>query len=167
MATIDELLDLYFTGQTSLEQEQELKDYFKSGEVTEAHAPYAALFGAFEAEAAVTMPLKEEVVKPVKRFSLRRMYMAGSGIAAAVIITFWLFTAPAVEGDYAIVNGQRIDNAEFAQQLAMEKFVKLNQTMERSVEPLDKLEDVRENIQSIKTFDRVQNKLDEYKNILE
>lgn len=167
MATIDELLDLYFAGQTSLEQEQVLKDYFRSGQVAEEHAPFAALFGAFEAEAAVTMPLQEEVVKPVKRFSLRNMYLAGSGIAAAILVAFWLFGAPALEGDYAIVNGQRIDNAEYAQQLALEKFEKLNQTMERSVKPLNKIGEVRENIQSIQTFDRVQSKLDEFKNILE
>lgn len=167
MASIDELLDLYFAGQTSLEQEQTLKDYFRSGFVAEEHAPYAAMFGAFEAEAAITLPSPEEVVKPVKRFSLRRMYLAGSGIAAAILVAFWLFGAPAMEGDYAIVNGQRIDNAGYAQQLALEKFEKLNQTMERSVKPLNKIGEVRENIQSIQTFDRVQSKLDEFKNILE
>ena len=44
---IEKLLELYFEGATSLEQEAQLQDYFTSDEVAEHLAEYAPLFGAF------------------------------------------------------------------------------------------------------------------------
>ena len=44
---IEKLLELYFEGATSLEQEAQLQDYFTSDEVAGHLAEYAPLFGAF------------------------------------------------------------------------------------------------------------------------
>lgn len=45
---IDALLQLYFDGQTTEKQEQELKDYFNSALVASEHIKYAALFSYFK-----------------------------------------------------------------------------------------------------------------------
>ena len=44
---IEELLDAYFEGATTMQQEQELRDYFTSGDVAPHLEPYMAMFNAF------------------------------------------------------------------------------------------------------------------------
>ena len=46
--SIDNLLQLYFEGETNERQEQELKDYFESGQVAAEHVKYAAFFSFFK-----------------------------------------------------------------------------------------------------------------------
>ena len=54
---IEELLDLYFEGQTTIMQEQELRRYFSTAQDIPADlAPYKAMFAAFDKAREVTPP---------------------------------------------------------------------------------------------------------------
>jgi len=44
MTTIDKLLDKYWAGETSLEEETQLRDYFSGTEIADHHRPFAEAF---------------------------------------------------------------------------------------------------------------------------
>lgn len=50
---MNEILNRYFEGETSLEEERSLKAYFASGDVAENHKIYADLFSCFKTESAI------------------------------------------------------------------------------------------------------------------
>ncbi|ARN77260.1 hypothetical protein BST97_04285 [Nonlabens spongiae] len=49
---MNDLLDKYWEGTLSLEEENKLRDYFKSDQVSAEHEPFRDLFDAFDEEAA-------------------------------------------------------------------------------------------------------------------
>ena len=51
--SIDLVLEKYFEGETSIEEERRLKSYFASGEVSEDHKVYNDLFSCFEEESVI------------------------------------------------------------------------------------------------------------------
>ncbi len=56
MTTIDSLLEKYWAGETSLEEETQLRKYFSSATVTEQHRPFAASFIYQEKITNATLP---------------------------------------------------------------------------------------------------------------
>ena len=68
MENINNLLEKYFRAETSIAEEQQLKNYFSSTGVLPEHMQYQALFDTFSAEALQKMPVRN--VKPVKKCSL-------------------------------------------------------------------------------------------------
>ncbi|MEZ4912021.1 MAG: hypothetical protein R2774_14310 [Saprospiraceae bacterium] len=50
---IDNILDKYWEGETSVAEENILKTYFASGKIDEAHAPFAPMFGYLKAQASI------------------------------------------------------------------------------------------------------------------
>jgi len=82
---IDKMLNKYFEGLSSLEEERQLKKYFASTEIAEEHRPYKALFNYFEQAQNVTNPI------PVRFNDNRRNYKKYYAAAAALIIGLGLF----------------------------------------------------------------------------
>ncbi|MGJ8685185.1 MAG: hypothetical protein ACSHWW_11205 [Nonlabens sp.] len=81
------LLNKYWEGQTSLEEEQQLKDYFNSNEVAPEHEVYRSIFNTFELENELEKGLEFDafakmspVEKPVDRSMIK--VLKGLGIAA-------------------------------------------------------------------------------------
>jgi len=65
---IDNILNKYFEGMSTLEEEKLLRQYFASGDIAEAHEPYRSMFQYFENAQDVTNPL------PVRLKENRRNY---------------------------------------------------------------------------------------------
>ena len=79
MNDIDNILEKYFDGESSVEEEQSLIHYFQSESVSEEHVKYVPIFQHFAKE--------KEVNKSVKRtetFKLTRLYLAIASCAAAL-----------------------------------------------------------------------------------
>lgn len=57
---IDLLLEKYWEGETTVEDEKELKEYFRSESVAVEHLEYRPLFNYFDAMANVEMPHNQE-----------------------------------------------------------------------------------------------------------
>lgn len=72
---IDQLLNKYFEGLTSLEEETVLQNYFASDQVDAAHAPYKALFLYFKQAQQTGNPQNISIPQPK---SNRRFYYAAS-----------------------------------------------------------------------------------------
>lgn len=83
------LLDRYFEGETTLEEEKILAAFFASADVPADLQPYRALFGFF-AEARELEP-KTEVSLPVKRNRLRWIPVAASVVLLLGAGTFAYF----------------------------------------------------------------------------
>lgn len=157
MENINELLNKYFSGTSTLEEEKVLKKYFTSDELTTEHIAYKPLFEVLELEAKLTYSPSSQKITKKKRFHLRTFLYTSSGIAAAILLTFWLFGSPAMQGDYAIVNGTRINDNEIAQQMAQEKINKVGTMLQGRLTPLETLQTVKNRLEPAKKIFEIKN----------
>ncbi|MBK8516286.1 MAG: hypothetical protein IPL55_08360 [Saprospiraceae bacterium] len=86
---IDDLLDRYWEGETSLKEEEILKAYFKSGNISDSHMPFAELFGYFESATnikydaeAPSIPINTSIVR---KLTIRKFIV---GLAAVLVMVF-------------------------------------------------------------------------------
>lgn len=131
--SIQLLVDKYFEGSTTLEEEKELKNYFSTNEIDNSLEQYQPLFQYFETKK--TQQVSKDFDKkffekvensgakivPMKRFQRRLMRVAA--VAAVLLGTFILFqpTTPSGQGTVAIDWSAHEINDE---QLAYEETVK-------------------------------------------
>lgn len=150
MNRTDELLEKYFAGITSLQEERELKAYFKSDDVSNEYRKYAPLFQAFEMEKTVTAPQIEHRIKRSSVFIKKRWTIIISSATAACLLLF--FTARYQQyssENYMIVRGKRINNPEMARDFANAKLEKSLDIINRSLSSQKDNEMVREKLQEI------------------
>ena len=91
---IAELLQTFFNGESTFEEERTLETYFKSGNVADEFKEYAAYFNGISelANVAVNRNIEEEVMDFIlenenrEKTRYRRMWQTVTGIAASVII---------------------------------------------------------------------------------
>lgn len=125
---IQQLIDRYFDGATTLAEEQMLYAYFASDDVAEAHLPLREMFrdmAAVSAPVSVSVPSTRSttVHAPVpvgKPAALRRIWSAAAAIAAFVVLIAGIsvdahaqkmaYLDALYKGSYMIVNGKRIDD---------------------------------------------------------
>lgn len=166
MERINELLEKYFRGKTSLTEEKTLKEYFASGNVAAEHEPYRALFSVFEAELQekATAPLLKVLPRQqtVKRLWIRTF--AYTGIAATILLAIWVQFPKQQTENYAMVSGNRIEDTEYAQKYAEKKLNKVNQILKNSMRPMRSFQTVRNNLEPLQKIGETQQKLDEIEN---
>lgn len=149
MENINNLLEKYFRAETSIAEEQQLKNYFTSDRVLDEHLPYRALFENFRAEALQKMPVRN--VKTVRKSNkvLWLRSISVSGIAASLILAFWFFSVDA-SADYAFVHGQKVDNQEIVHDLANKKLMQVNGLISKTMQPVGELQTVKENLKPLR-----------------
>lgn len=133
MNRIDELLEKYFAGTTSLSEEKELKTYFNSQKISASHQMYSPVFAAFENEKTVKCPQQETVVVKTVSFR-RRIFYTVSGVAAACLLVLSVVRFQNTPDDYMIVNGKRINDSEKAREFANAKLEKSLSVIHRSLD---------------------------------
>jgi hypothetical protein len=165
MEMMNELLEKYFRGETSLEDEKELKQYFLTGNVSPDLETYRILFGVFDQE------LTEKAISPLikvlpKQRKNKRIWLQSfftTGIAATIVIVLWVQLPPS-SLNYTIIGGTRIDNTEFAQRYAAKKLSKVNNIIARTMSPLKSLNKVREDIEPLKNISDIKLRMDDKQN---
>jgi len=86
---IQDLLDKYFEGETSLREEKELKRFFRrTALLPEEWEPYRQMFTFFETERLRTMPVKDDIQK---KKNLYWLIATGISLAATVLILLSIF----------------------------------------------------------------------------
>ena len=162
MEMMNELLEKYFRGETSLHEEAELKQYFALGNIKKEHEPYRALFGVFETEKHDTAkaPLKKVAIKQNQVKTLWIKTFAYSGIAAALILALWI-QRPQQNGDYAVIHGRRIESPEYAQQYAEKKMNSVNEILKDGLKPMKRMEMVKKNLQLLNKISETQDRINE------
>lgn len=149
MERINELMSKYFDGRTSREEEQVLKEYFAGKSVDSELEMYVPLFKTFHQEKLTKM--EADVKLPVSSSTKRKYWIrtfAVSGIAAALALIFWLQIKP-LDENYAVVNGQRINDEQYACQLAEAKLRKASEMLGKNLEPINSIEKVRTSLQPL------------------
>ncbi len=83
---VEQLIEKYFQGETTIAEEKQLKAYFSSNDVAPQLAKYQALFGYFETQIETQFEQKL-ILQPRKQFSVKWI-----GIAASFVVLFGLST---------------------------------------------------------------------------
>ena len=168
MDRINQLIEKYFQGKTTLQEENELKNYFLSGNVSLEHEKYRSMFETFNLELMETIPIRTKKNFPLQRNvrKIRLLSISISGIAAAFILTFWLLGTYPSE-DFAVIKGKRIDNKEFAQQYTLNKFNKLHNLLAKSMQSMDDINKVRNSLKSVQKIKETRERINEIKTKLQ
>lgn len=174
---IKQLLQHYFKGETTVQQERELETYFNSGEVADELKEYSGYFiGISELSESVADDAIENSVMdyirqyaPVQNSRRFRLWPVLSGIAASVVLVvggFLLFQQQ--EQQY----NDTFDNPELAYAYAeqtlsyvsskynqgltelsnFDKLQKAAEPLQQGVKPVDEYMDMIENIRTTKTI---------------
>jgi len=94
LAKIEELLEYYFEGKTTLEQEQVLQDYFAGNDIAPHLAEYSLIFQGFAAgrneklESNISVPHKNSKIKPM-------WYSIAAMLVVALTVAGFLWKQPA------------------------------------------------------------------------
>ncbi len=132
---IDNLLEKYFNGETSLGEEQHLKAYFTSGEVAENHRMFVPLFRQFELEKGEVFPAKK---KPVRRY----LTWWVTGVAASLILAVALLFPPQnTEKSFIVEHGNKKYDEELALQFLDKKLNLVAQQLNGALAPMQKIDD--------------------------
>jgi hypothetical protein len=165
MEKMNELLEKYFRGETTLDEEKELKQYFTTGNVASEHELYRSMFITFGQE------LKQKAKSPLKKVlpkqrGVTRIWIktfAYTGIAATILIALWI-QRPQQSENYAIVAGNRIEDSEYAQKYAEKKLNKVNEILKNSMRSMKSMETVRHSLQPMQKVADTRRKLEEIEN---
>jgi len=131
---IDELLDKYFEGETSCEEERELRRFFTEEEVPEHLQTYRPLFvyldkeatsmAGKEATSTITPEEKQKEQPSGKSSRLYRMFYTVSGIAAGLLLLLGvakiIFPPSVVAENYVVIDGQRYTDEKLVEAKALE-----------------------------------------------
>lgn len=108
MNHIENLLDRYFEGNTSAEEEAEIRRFFTTGDIPEHLATYTPLFAYFEDEIKKAQIGK---IVPLYKHRNRLKWWLSGAVACAALLTGIFFTTPRQvkclkEGNYIIIDGR-------------------------------------------------------------
>ena len=136
---VHELLQRYFGGATSQDEERKLQRYFAKGSIPDSLKAYQPMFAFFAEERAVE--------PPVHRHEAHRFRLSWSviiGMAASIVIVL-LVGLPKPQSCYAYyVNGQRIYDRAAAVEAAERKLQMLAVSMQKARSSMAALETVQE-----------------------
>ena len=150
---IHELLQRYFEGATSLNEECELQRFFSGGDIPDALKAYQPLFAYFAEERAVEPPAQ----KPAARI-VRMNWAIVTGIAASIAILFIVGLPKAQHDQYAyFVDGQRVYDETAALESAEMKLQMMAASMQKARNSMSALEKVQESNQSLQQFEKISN----------
>ena len=145
----EELLEKYFDGQTTCEEERTLRRFFASDQVPEHLEAYRPLFACIDREAEAFRQTQEKASIPsrktettAKPIRLHRLFRLTAGIAAALLLCIGIgallphafSSAPA---GYAIIDGHYYDNPQLVQAKALEALQNVGFTDEELKETIN------------------------------
>ena len=134
------LIDKYFDGETSISEENELKDFFSSSKNIPSDLLYAKeIFSFFEIEAKQEFTEEFKKTKSVKRNLL--LYV--SGIAASLFIALFLIFSNIKNEEnkiiYAYINGKPITDKKIAEKYTKQILFAVSQNLDKGTKNLNQL----------------------------
>lgn len=161
MNNIDEILNDYFEGKSSLEQEKIARQYFLEGEVKPEHEIYKALFAALAREKTIKAPIvnfpgAEHKKAPRTR---RILFISFSGIAAVLLLLFALrpLQSPREQNPtVVIINGQKITDPLLAREYAGMKFAEAEAAIRRCYTPFHEAEKTSRELNADNFFEKAE-----------
>ncbi|MDR2127216.1 MAG: hypothetical protein LBP63_10360 [Prevotellaceae bacterium] len=155
---IDRLLNLYFAGETTIAQEQELKKYFASQHVAAKHKVYQQIFETFETEKSEIYPenLPKMKILTVRKKPFKTL-ITSAAIAASILLMIGIFRTG---GDsYVIIKGKRINDKELALQIAQTEMNKISASLKSSLKSLQTIDHINETMKTLHKIENIKNKV--------
>jgi hypothetical protein len=100
---VEQLLEQYFQGETTIAEEKQLKAYFSSNDVAPHLAKYQALFGYFETQKETQFEQKL-LLQPRKQFTVKWIGIAASFVVLFGLATFYFSTSEPKQEDLGTYN---------------------------------------------------------------
>jgi len=148
---IHELLQRYFDGATSLDEERELQWFFSGRNIPDSLMAYQPMFAFFAEERAVEPPAQ----KPAAR-TIRLNWAIATGIAASIAILFLVNLPKTQHEQYAyFVDGQRVYDETAAMESAENKLQMLAASMQKARNSMTAFEKVQESNQTLQQFGKI------------
>ena len=161
---IQKLLQRYFGGVTSLDEERELQRYFAGNDISGSLKAYQPMFTYFAKERTVMPPKPKAVIRNI-RWGLSIL----TGVAASIAILFLVGFPEAQPDKYVYyVNGQRIYDESAARESAEDKLQLLAASMQKAQNSMAAFGKVQESNQALRQFDKISNtyqKIELFKNL--
>lgn len=164
MNDIDNIIDNYFEGRSSLEEEKILKEYFRGNKVQPGHEIYRPLFAVFPEEKRVTAPLTDISYpqKKKKTIPLRRIGII-SAIAVAAALLFIILhpatTSPVYPEYVVIVNGNPVTDPQEARQYAEHMFSEAENIVRKTYQPFHQAADMRNDLNAERILRETEQKI--------
>ncbi len=145
---IDALLEKYWAGESSLEEEQSLRTYFSKGNISEEHKEVSALFDFFNTERDVVASKAVKELLPTSEISTPQAkirHFNWTRIAASVMLVFtmlvgWNYlSSPQVSNSTAV---EEIQDPEEAYRVTMEALAYLSNKYDKGAKPLQSISKV-------------------------
>jgi hypothetical protein len=168
METIDkkraeDLLERYFAAETSLEEEELLREYFSGADVSPEHAVYTQMFCAFAQEREM-LNMKSPVVtseKFVNNGNVRKFHFRWMSVAAAAVLAIFAFLMIPERGDSLklIIDGVNVKNRELAISKADTQLDQVNSLLgkfrEGSTKQIDNMNKMGDALTSFKSLSKI------------
>ncbi|MDR0893943.1 MAG: hypothetical protein LBN06_01380 [Prevotellaceae bacterium] len=134
---IESLINRYFDGQTSCDEERELRSFFASGqEVPEHLLVYRPLFVCLEQEVQTHRNESKQVAKSVVHHRL--YYILGTVAAVMLLLTgitgIVKYHRAAMPADYVIIDGKRYTDVNLIREKALDAFQEIQTSPEELYE---------------------------------
>ncbi len=165
MNNIDDILNRYFEGTASSEEEITLKNYFRSENILPQHEVYKPLFAAFDKEKQITAPGFEiPAVNENKNPALsRKLWISAASAAAVILLAVILFpfnNKTETNSDYLVfINGKQITDQQKAQQYADKMFREAEEIIRTSYQPFVEINAMKTELDADKIFDDLSQKI--------
>jgi len=148
---IRELLDKYWEGDTSLEEEQELKSYFASSQVSDEFAPFTPLFLFFEEEKRIEMesPVAHPPVEKKGGNIISIKWLINIAASVAVVVAMFFIVrnfSPQQPDQYAFEDTYESPEEAYAEVKKALLYVssKMNKGVSTAAHSLEKMEPLDE-----------------------
>ena len=150
------LLELYFEGETTLEQERTLRDYFTAGHDVPADLEYAqTMFGVLgETARQAAAPVQAAVAaKPLRTIRPAKLAAWSAAVAAAIMlavaVTVTLPRADAEETVYCYLNGEAVTDYDTALAYAQDVLDALSGPLGKTAQYLEPLNAVSRSLEML------------------
>ncbi len=148
--SIGAILERYFTGETTLQEEETLRNYFSSANVDPDFKQYTPLFNYFSQENS-KMNSHSKTVKHI--FNKKMFFRSFSLSAAAALAIFTFILWPDQQkGVEMMIGGERVNNEQLAISKTDEQLTKISNMMGmigQSTSSLKKLNNVEKSLSII------------------
>jgi hypothetical protein len=169
---IEILIEKYFEGLTSIEEERLLKDFFASGDFPEEMKPVAAMFGYFEVEKEVKLSpdFSDEFIRQINEkrkipfYRHRKFWYYFSGVAASIIFLISFFYE---NQNSPIKTKYTNEEAQLAYLQTKETLAFVSGKFNAGVKPLHQIEKITENADRISQISKFNQSINKVNNNVE
>ncbi len=172
MSNIDNILEKYFEGISSAEDEKALKKYFQSGNIQPQHEMYKPLFAAFGGEKQITAPPFGIPAVTEHKNTSRKLWISIASTAAVILLVITLFPFKnrnrTQAGDYLVfINGREITDPHSAQQYADKMFMQADEIIRASYKPFVEANIIQKEMNADRIFNDLSQKINYIESIMQ